>query len=48
MLERPDGVKFFITSHPSYILRVQRYEDTPKAYPDMVADLRKVAEMLAV
>ncbi len=48
VLERPDGVKFFITSHPSYILRVQRYEDTPKAYPDMVADLRKVAEMLAV
>ncbi|MGB3456353.1 MAG: UdgX family uracil-DNA binding protein, partial [Litorimonas sp.] len=47
VLERPDGLKFFITSHPSYILRVQRYEDTPQAYPDMVADLRQVAALLA-
>ncbi|MGB6231718.1 MAG: UdgX family uracil-DNA binding protein [Litorimonas sp.] len=47
VLTRADGLKFFITSHPSYILRVQRYEDAPKAYPEMVADLRKVAELLA-
>ncbi|WP_298915941.1 UdgX family uracil-DNA binding protein [uncultured Algimonas sp.] len=47
VLERPDGLKFFITSHPSYILRVQRYEDAPTAYPQMVADLRKVAALLA-
>ena len=47
VLTREDGLKFFITSHPSYILRVQQYEDEPKAYPQMVADLKRVAELLA-
>ncbi|MEM9599856.1 MAG: UdgX family uracil-DNA binding protein, partial [Pseudomonadota bacterium] len=47
ILQRADGLKFFITSHPSYVLRVQRYEDTPKAYHEMVADLQNVAKLLA-
>lgn len=48
VLERADGVKFLVTSHPSYVLRMQQYEDVPTAYPDMVADLQKVARLLAV
>lgn len=47
VLQRADGLKFFITSHPSYILRVQRHETTPAAYPEMVSDLQKVANLLA-
>lgn len=47
VLERSDGLKFFVTTHPSNILRVQRHEDRPTAYPDMVADLQKVAALLA-
>ena len=47
VLTREDGLRFFITSHPSYILRVQQYEDTPKAYPQMLDDLKRVAELLA-
>ena len=47
VLERPDGLKFFVTSHPSYVLRMQQYEDTPSAYPEMISDLQKVAELLA-
>lgn len=47
VLTREDGLKFFITSHPSYILRVQRYEEVPTARPAMVEDLRRVAELLA-
>jgi len=47
ILTRADGQKFFITSHPSYILRTQKYEQTPTAYPQMVAELQTVAALLA-
>lgn len=47
LLSRADGQKTFITTHPSYILRVQQYETTPSAYPQMVAELQKVAALLA-
>ncbi|GLQ21149.1 uracil-DNA glycosylase [Algimonas porphyrae] len=46
-MTRADGLPFFVTSHPAYILRVQRYEDAPKAYQEMVADLKAVADLLA-
>ena len=48
LLQRPDGLKLFITSHPSYVLRMQQYEKTPAAYAEMLADLQKVAQLLAV
>jgi probable DNA metabolism protein len=47
LLERADGRKFFVTSHPSYILRVQRHEKASAAYPQMVAELQTVAALLA-
>lgn len=47
VLERQDGLKFFITSHPSYTLRVQHSEAAPTAYPQMVSELKKVAALLA-
>lgn len=47
VLTRPDGLNFFITTHPAYVLRVQRHEDRPAAYPDLVSDLQQVAQLLA-
>lgn len=47
LLERPDGLKFFVTSHPSYILRVQQYEERPTAFAQMVAELQTVTALLA-
>lgn len=47
LLQRSDGLKLLITSHPSYVLRMQQYEKTPAAYPELLADLQKVAQLLA-
>lgn len=47
MLTRGDGQRYFVTAHPSYILRVQQHEREPVAYPQLVAELQKVAALLA-
>jgi DNA polymerase len=44
---RTDGRKIFVTAHPSYILRMQRHEKKSQAYPDLVRDLKQVANLLA-
>lgn len=47
MLTRGDGQRYFVTTHPSYILRVQAHEREPVTYSQLVAELQKVAALLA-
>jgi DNA polymerase len=47
VLTRADGQRFFVTSHPAYILRVQQHETKRAAYPQLVTELQTVAARLA-
>jgi DNA polymerase len=47
VLTRADRQRFFVTSHPAYILRVQQHEAIQAAYPQLVAELQAVAALLA-
>ena len=46
-IELPDGQMVFVTVHPSYLLRVPDEDAKAREYRAFVADLRKIAELVA-
>jgi DNA polymerase len=46
-LRLPDGTAFFVTIHPSYLLRIEDEADKQREYENFVADLRPAARVLA-
>jgi uracil-DNA glycosylase family protein len=46
-LRLADGTAFFVTIHPSHLLRIEDEADKQREYENFVADLRPVARVLA-
>jgi uracil-DNA glycosylase len=46
-IELPDGQMVFVTVHPSYLLRVPDEDAKAREYGAFVADLRRIAELVA-
>ncbi|TIS08356.1 MAG: uracil-DNA glycosylase, partial [Mesorhizobium sp.] len=47
VIQREDGLRVFVTIHPSFILRIREHEDKEAERERFLTDMRKVKQLMA-